>query len=370
MPTAPAGWYADPERPGQLRYWDGKAWTQHRAPMPSHPASATPQPNKPLPQPLGQAKPLPQPLGRAKPLPRSLGQQRPSKPQKGWVRRHPIWTTVFAVIALIVAIGILNPNDAPKKSESSTAQQSGEGPADTQPPTTLVSYKEGWTQGPVTIDISAKDDCSSPEDCTIYYSTDGGKTWNTGSSVTVKEEGKHTVLIYAKDAAGNKEDQGYCKVSIDSAAPKTKTLNSPSIEKGDPVTLKYRIDDRTPKVQAYIRLTGAQSKTIDLGSEPTGRVRAIRLRANLALGSYTWAVYATDQAGNKAKQRASGRLTVRAPSSSGGPTIWVGITESGECYHRLTCYQWTKDPEGNSKVTLTQAKAMGLRPCSICDPPR
>jgi hypothetical protein len=25
------GWYADPDAPGQVRYWDGSAWTAHRA---------------------------------------------------------------------------------------------------------------------------------------------------------------------------------------------------------------------------------------------------------------------------------------------------------------------------------------------------
>jgi len=28
----PAAWYDDPENPDQYRYWDGKAWTDHRAP--------------------------------------------------------------------------------------------------------------------------------------------------------------------------------------------------------------------------------------------------------------------------------------------------------------------------------------------------
>jgi Protein of unknown function (DUF2510) len=31
-PTPPAGWHPDPERPGQMRYWDGAQWTDHRSP--------------------------------------------------------------------------------------------------------------------------------------------------------------------------------------------------------------------------------------------------------------------------------------------------------------------------------------------------
>lgn len=30
-PMPPAGWFPDPEGPGQ-RYWDGQSWTEHRAP--------------------------------------------------------------------------------------------------------------------------------------------------------------------------------------------------------------------------------------------------------------------------------------------------------------------------------------------------
>ncbi|MBU6148462.1 MAG: DUF2510 domain-containing protein [Actinomycetales bacterium] len=37
----PAGWYPDPQILGTLRYWDGRAWTDARAPIPS---PATPAP--------------------------------------------------------------------------------------------------------------------------------------------------------------------------------------------------------------------------------------------------------------------------------------------------------------------------------------
>lgn len=33
-PASPAGWYADPQNPGQQRYWDGAAWSDAVAPAP------------------------------------------------------------------------------------------------------------------------------------------------------------------------------------------------------------------------------------------------------------------------------------------------------------------------------------------------
>src|SRR3954467_6958493 len=55
----PAGWYQDIDVQGQQRYWDGKAWTEHVAPiLPPPPPSAGPANAAP---PLAAPAPAPPP---------------------------------------------------------------------------------------------------------------------------------------------------------------------------------------------------------------------------------------------------------------------------------------------------------------------
>lgn len=37
-------WYPDPSTPGQLRFWDGTAWTAHTKPVPKPPVPVVPPP--------------------------------------------------------------------------------------------------------------------------------------------------------------------------------------------------------------------------------------------------------------------------------------------------------------------------------------
>jgi uncharacterized membrane protein YhaH (DUF805 family) len=54
-PNTPAGWYPNPERAGQLRYWDGEAWTDHV--HDEAPAAPTPEPQPPAAPPQQFAPP-------------------------------------------------------------------------------------------------------------------------------------------------------------------------------------------------------------------------------------------------------------------------------------------------------------------------
>ena len=47
------------------------------------------------------------------------------------------------------------------------------------------------------------------------------------------------------------------------------------------------------------------------------------------------------------------------------PEDIVYITDTGECYHRESCYHLKSKHE----ITLSRAQALGLRPCSRCNPP-
>lgn len=63
----PAAWYADPQDPAGLRYWDGAQWTDQTRPMVTEPtpepaAAATPVEPIPAPAPEPTPEPTPQPV--------------------------------------------------------------------------------------------------------------------------------------------------------------------------------------------------------------------------------------------------------------------------------------------------------------------
>ena len=80
--TTPAGWFPDPQVPGQQRYWNGVAWTEHTAPL--H------QPTHHL---VGARPP-------AERLTTSAGS--PALGHKNWFIQHPVLSGIAALFLIVV----------------------------------------------------------------------------------------------------------------------------------------------------------------------------------------------------------------------------------------------------------------------------
>ena len=128
MNGTPAGWYDDPEQPGQQRYWDGNAWTEHRAPgtaAPTPPPAAAPAPTPP---PAGPPAPTPPPAAAAAtagaplmaPPPGAAPAPTPAKSSNKalWIVLTVLGLFLVLIIVAIAAVTLLGKNaDATTKVE-------------------------------------------------------------------------------------------------------------------------------------------------------------------------------------------------------------------------------------------------------------
>jgi hypothetical protein len=121
------------------------------------------------------------------------------------------------------------------------------------------------------------------------------------------------VRYRSTDKDGNAEAVRACTVKIDRERPATST-RAASVRRGARVTLRYRVDDLTPKanVRLVVRTAGGRQRAaLKLGWRGTNAERSVSWRCKLARGSYRVVVLATDQAGNRQATAGSARLTVR-----------------------------------------------------------
>lgn len=82
-------------------------------------------------------------------------------------------------------------------------------------------------------------------------------------------------------------------------------------------------------------------------------------------GSSTSASKSSDSAGAAAASATAGNTVQTEKSTAASDTI-VHITDTGSKYHRAGCQKLKSDHE----VTLEEAKARGLEPCKVCNPPK
>jgi len=197
---------------------------------------------------------------------------------------------------------------------------------DTTPPTTTLSGRpSSWVRRTVTLRFTATDTGGSGLARTQYRLNGGA--WQTGSSLTLKPSGIHTVSYRSTDAAGNTEATRTTTVRIDKTRPIAKARKNRSVKRGRKVRLYYRINDRisprarTVRIRIYRiskvwrngrRVTRQKRvKTITLRNRPTNRNLSYRFRCKLKRGRYYYKVSAVDLAGKVSKQTKAARKTLR-----------------------------------------------------------
>lgn len=128
---------------------------------------------------------------------------------------------------------------------------------DTVPPVTTSNIADGWTPGPVTVELTSTDASLSVE--AIYYSTDGTEPTNRYSSpFSVSSEGTTTVKYYGVDIAQNVEPVTTQLVRIDNTRPVT-TCDVPDIVWADSVTITLAASDQLSGVSGiYAQVDNGQ----------------------------------------------------------------------------------------------------------------
>jgi trimeric autotransporter adhesin len=199
---------------------------------------------------------------------------------------------------------------------------------DSTPPLTTTNAPTGWKHVSVTVTLSPSDAGSgmSGGSARTEYSTDGGTTWTTGTSLTITAypvthltDGITTISYRSVDNAGNVATVQTCHVRLDTRKPTPKAPWLSSARRGRTATLKYRVNDVLPNggtatVTIKIKtLHGTLKKTLRCGVKAVNTTFSVRFTVprTWKAGTYRFYVYATDTAGNPQVKVASNKLIVR-----------------------------------------------------------
>lgn len=116
--------------------------------------------------------------------------------------------------------------------------------------------------------------------------------------------------VRARDVAGNWGETRSVPVRIDTLGPRTLAQGSVRAKRGTWATLPYAVSDNLSakmKVTIVVRRKGSTVLTVPVGQRRAGTHRCV-FRCRLAKRTYTYAIRAVDEAGNR--QRVPGRDTL------------------------------------------------------------
>ncbi|WP_349654881.1 endo-1,4-beta-xylanase [Neobacillus sp. DY30] len=183
---------------------------------------------------------------------------------------------------------------------------------DTVSPVTTDNAPEDWVNKDVTVTFSANDDDSGV--AATYYTVDNGAV-QSGNSVTISDEGVHTLTYWSVDNAGNSEPVKTKTIKLDKTAPTLtikldKTILSPANQKMVPITAAINASDAYSGIHSVMLTSITSNETIqsddiqnaNYNKPISGTTDSFKLRAErLGNGNgrvYTITYTATDNAGN------------------------------------------------------------------------
>jgi len=129
-------------------------------------------------------------------------------------------------------------------------------------PVTEATAPTAWAKADVDVTLSATDALSGVEK--TFYAVDGAP-FAEGSSLTIREEGIHTIVYYSVDKAGNKEADKTVVVKIDKTAPVITMELQELYKLGESVQLNYVAKDQLSGI-------ASEKMTVIGPNESTGKV--------------------------------------------------------------------------------------------------
>ncbi len=160
----------------------------------------------------------------------------------------------------------------------------------------------GWIRGPFTVDFSASDGDGSGVQ-TTEYSTDGGATWQTGSSVIFQAwkrgggSGSYLLSFRSIDTAGNVEASASIGLLIDTSRP-TSSDDAPTGVQSGPVTVDLKGNDSYSGVAfVWYSLDGGDWTQVAYPSSPEPGYLGVPVSIS-GDGLHTLRYYAVDGVGN------------------------------------------------------------------------
>ena len=172
----------------------------------------------------------------------------------------------------------------------------------------------GWTNKAVTVTLSAADDFSGVT--TTQYRMLGTADWQTYTApFQCTDAGAVTYECRSVDGAAIPNTEGPVMFTVyrDLAGPATQALANVTAKAGRRASFQFKVTDVTPKATVWLKVFKGKrlKKTVKVGSRATGSAQRYSWNCGLPRGTYTWKVYATDQAGNAQLKMTGKSLTVK-----------------------------------------------------------